>query len=90
MTFGQLRRLARSGLPPSTTIRRVCGSHVAELDVGPRRWILISKNSKRPRRFQHLDGAANAMRLLGAQSMHLELGGAESSSPPFPPNGDRS
>jgi hypothetical protein len=81
MTFGQLRTLARAGSPPSATIREVNGGYVVELDVGPRRWILISTHGKRPRMFQHLDGAANAMRGLGAHPVQLELARAEGLSP---------
>ena len=77
MTFGQLCTLARAGSPPSATIREVNGGYVVELDVGPRRWILISTHGKRPRMFQHLDGAANAMRRLGAHPLQLELAGVE-------------
>jgi hypothetical protein len=78
MTFGQLRTLARAGSPPSATIREVTGGYVVELDVGPRRWILISTHGKRPRMFQHLDGAANAMRRLGARLVvQLQLAGHE-------------
>lgn len=75
MTFGQLRTLAQAGSPPSATIREVIGGYVVELDVGPRRWILISTHGKRPRMFQHLDGAANAMRRLGARLVQLQLAG---------------
>lgn len=81
MTFGQLRTLTRAGSPPSATIREVNGGYVVELDVGPRRWILISTHGKRPRMFQHLDGAANAMRRLGAHPLQLELAGGERPSP---------
>lgn len=81
MTFGQLRTLARAGSPPSATIREVSGGYVVELDVGPRRWILISTHGKRPRMFQHLDGAANAMRRLGARPVQLQLVGAEDPTP---------
>lgn len=77
MTFGQLRTLARAGSPPSATIREVNGGYVVELDVGPRRWILISTHGKRPRMFQHLDGAANALRRLGARLVQLQLAGDE-------------
>jgi hypothetical protein len=83
MTFGQLRTLTRAGSPPSATIREVTGGYVVELDVGPRRWILISTHGKQPRMFQHLDGAANAMRRLGARPLQLQLAGGE--EPPLVP-----
>lgn len=86
MTFGQLRTLTRAGTPPGATIRQVSGGYVVELDVGPRRWILISTHRKQPRLFHRLDGAANAMRQIGAQPVHLQLDGGEAAPPlPSPP-----
>lgn len=87
MTFGQLRTLARAGSPSSATIREVKGGYVVEVDVGPRRWILISTHGKRPRMFQHLDGAANTMRGLGARLVQLQLTGDDEPSPAPAPAG---
>ncbi len=81
MTFGQLRTLARANSPLSATIRQVDDGYVVELDVGPRRWILISTHRKTPRMFQHLDGAANAVRRLGASPVQLQLAGDEGLPP---------
>jgi hypothetical protein len=66
MTFGQLRMLARAGTALRPTIRHTAGGYVVEVDVGPRRWMLVSTHGKHPRHFHHLDGAANAVRALGA------------------------
>ena len=81
MTFGQLRTLARANSPLSATIRQVEDGYVVELDVGPRRWILISTHRKTPRLFQHLDGAANTVRRLGASPVQLQLAGDEGLPP---------
>jgi len=76
ITFGQLRLLACAGAPLNATIRWVRCGYVVELEVGPRRWALISTHRKAPRVFHHLDGAANTVRSLGAQQATLVLDAA--------------
>lgn len=80
MTFGQLRMLARAGTRLRATIRRADGRYLIEMDVGPRRWVLVSTHGKRPRMFHHLDGAANAVRNLCAQEVVLDLSESDSSA----------
>lgn len=89
LTFGQLTMLKRVGTPLSATIRKIGPGYMIEVEVGPRRWVLISTHRKTPRVFQRLDGAARAVSRLNAQTVALELGDQPSQSltPHLPSNG---
>lgn len=73
ITLGQLKFLAGAGAQLSATIRTTDSGYLIEVDLGPRRWQLVSTHRKRPRLFRGLDGAANAARELGPQHVRLEL-----------------
>jgi len=73
ITLGQLKLLAGGGAQLGATIRASGGGYLIEVDLGPRRWQLVSTHRKRPRLFRGLDGAANAARELGPQQVRLEL-----------------
>ncbi|GAC1632178.1 MAG: hypothetical protein NVS9B10_26350 [Nevskia sp.] len=84
LTFGQLTMLKRVGTPLSATIRKVGPGYMIEVEVGPRRWVLISTHRKTPRVFLRLDGAARAVSRLNAQAVALELGDQPRQSPSAP------
>lgn len=77
--------LKRVGTPLSATIRKIGPWYTIEVEVGPRRWVLISTHRKTPRVFLRLDGAARAVARLNAQTVSLELGYSGTSTPtPMP------
>jgi hypothetical protein len=78
ITLGQLKLLASGGARLGATIRAIEGGYRVEVDLGPRRWQLSSTHDQRPRVFRRLDGAAHAVRELGAQQARLELDSAAS------------
>ena len=73
ITLGQLKLLVCGGAQLGATIRATEGGYLIEVDMGPRRWQLVSTHRKRPRLFRGLDGAANAARELGPLKVCLEL-----------------
>ena len=90
MTFGQLRLLVGAATPLMARIRPTEGGYRIEVDLGPRRWVLVSTHGKRPRLFRHLDGAASALRALGAPEVIVELGHSESAASPASSKSNRS
>jgi len=66
-SFGRCGRAARRNDRATD-----CGYRI-EVDLGPRRWQLVSTHSKRPRLFRGLDGAANAARDIGPRQIQLQL-----------------
>jgi len=73
ITLGQLKLLAGGGAQLGATIRATEGGYLIEVDLGPRRWQLVSTHRKRPRLFMGLDSAANATRELRPRHVRLEL-----------------
>lgn len=76
--------LTSVGTPFLATIRKTGPGYTVEVEVGPRRWVLVSTHRKTPRLFFHLDGAARAVGRLKPQSVALELNEASGSSSATP------